>query len=223
MARQHRGTEQDFSSAGIGQWIGEAIGEGLAQGTQQALTELGAELAPFVGEIVAALRRDLTESFKQLDEVAEEHQAASYGHPAASAAYGMKCCKDPGCTEPALARNLCRRHYARKLYQERKGRQGTVRAAAAPRRRPVVLEGEDTVVERKLAPVAPIIRRKKSEAVAAPVLVPDVAPTPLPAPAAISAPVTTNVIPIAPPAMSPPPQAPSVTVESVARFFGLKG
>ena len=204
MARQHRGTQQEFSAAGIGQWIGEAIGEGLAQGTQQAFAELGAELAPLVNEMIGVLRRDLTASFARLEvvEELEEEIPASYGH---------KRCEEPGCSDPALARNLCRRHYARKLYQEHKGRVGPS-VAAKPRRRPPPEVGEEHVIEKKLAPVAPIIRRKKVETlVAAPVA------SPLPAAASVPVPASapSNVLPM-------PPPTSEVLVDSVARFFGRK-
>ena len=44
-------------------------------------------------------------------------------------------CEEEGCDEPAVARSLCRRHYARRLYQERKERLGVTGSGSSNRLR----------------------------------------------------------------------------------------
>lgn len=210
MGRQDRSTLNGLSGSEFGRWIGEAIGEGIALGTQKAFDEIGQELAPLVDAMVESLRAGLAESLASTVESDEFVQVTE----------GARQCEEQGCTEPSLARSLCRRHYARKLYQERKERLGT--GASAPRRRPGVLRsvptGEDSVNEKKLAAVAPIIRRRKSE-------LPAVANLPeLAQPMAAAA----NAGPMGGPMASQmaayaaaSQAAPNVSVESVARFFGL--
>jgi hypothetical protein len=196
------------ASRKFGLWIGEALGEGIAAGTRQAFESLGEELAPFVQELVDALRDELVASLA----------SASAADTVATRA-SSRLCEEAGCGEPALARNLCRRHYARKLYQERKARQGTGTGSVPRRRIRAQLDGErggEPVIEKKLAAVAPIIRRKKAEPLAAPA----VEAPPLAA-AANGGPVSPLPAIPAPVLVAPTPQAPGVSVESVARFFGL--
>ena len=204
MGRQDRSTLNGFSGSDLGRWIGEAIGEGIALGTQKAFEEVGQELAPLVEAMVQSLRQELTAS---LANTAENEAFVE-------AVEGARTCAEQGCGEPSLARSLCRRHYARKLYQERKERLGTG-STGAPRRRQSVLravsEGEETVNDRKLAAVAPIIRRKKSELPVAAERTPEMA-QPLAA-AANGGPMAAFAAAGA--------AAPNVSVESVARFFGL--
>jgi hypothetical protein len=199
MGRQERNTLNGLSGSDFGRWIGEAIGEGIALGTQQAFDQIGEELAPIVEAMVQSLRDGLTASLAETVDSEVQEQVAE----------GTRVCIEAGCGEPSLARSLCRRHYARKLYQERKARLG-VGSVSAPRHRPSVAPGGDSVVEKKLAAVAPIIRRKKSEPAVS--LVPD-----LPQPMAAAAPSPS----LMPSFAAPAPTGPSVSVESVARFFGL--
>lgn len=185
-------------SARLGQWIGQAIGEGIAQGTQGAFAALGREVAPLVEAVLEGLRQQLAATV-----------AAAVPVEEVPIPDGMRLCEEPDCTEPALARNLCRRHYARKLYQERKARLGGG-VVLVPRASPSD-GGGTSVFDKKLAPVAPIIRRKRSD-------LPVVA-EPLPLAAASNSPPA-SVTPLAAAAQTPPPGS-GVSVESVARFFGL--
>jgi hypothetical protein len=196
------------SAAGIGQWIGEAIGEGIALGAQHAFEQLGQDIAPIVAAMVDSLRQEMID-------------AAARAAPAVEAIVleRTRHCEEAGCPEPALARNLCRKHYARKLYQERKQRQDV--GGALPRRRARrEFEGE-SVVEKKMAAVAPIIRRKRAEPVpaVAEVIQPLAAAANGSMPMSIQMPVATALTPA--PLPPPPGAGPSVTPESVARFFGL--
>lgn len=198
MARPYGSSQDALSIAGLGEWIGEALGEGIILGAQGALAELGQELAPLVDDILGNLREGL-----------ETALAETPAHQEQSLSAGTRFCEEPGCQEPSLARNLCRKHYARRLYQERKARLGAG-SALAPRRRPRLDVGEQSVMEKKLAAVAPIIRRKKSDG-------PVVAEAP-PIVFAPSEPATVTQLPTP----QPPPAAPAgVSVESVARFFGI--
>jgi hypothetical protein len=203
MARTYGSSPDTFAIAGLGRWIGEALGEGILAGAQGALAELGQELAPVVEDILAHLREGLETALAESSDVAE-----------VSAPTGTRTCEEPGCQEPSLARNLCRKHYARRLYQERKARQGTG-SPPAPRRRPRMEMGEHAVMEKKLAAVAPIIRRKKSDEPAA-IEAPQIVFTPP------SEPTNVTPLPLPQPPPPPPPAAPAgISVESVARFFGI--
>ena len=106
-----------------------------------------------------------------------------------------RTCEDEGCKRRAVARGLCRRHYARLTYRERRERQGFV--TKGRRRDEAADEGGQKVKKKAVAPVAPIVRRKKEEEEK------KEATRALPPPAARQ------------------DQPGTVSVANVARFFGL--
>lgn len=134
----------------LGIAMGEALGEGLAEGVEKAFAAVRAELTPLADGVLALLRREV-----------EELAAAALEAPEPEALRG---CVSPACPRRAVARGLCRRHYARQVYQERKARLAPV-GTTVPRRRARAPEEEERVpVEKKhLSPVAPIVRRKRLE------------------------------------------------------------
>lgn len=194
------------STNDLGAAIGAALGEGIAEALAQSLDKLRAELEPLGVDLVDVLRRDV-KAF------AEEQATAAVREAEATGLYGpdgLRTCQEQGCPRRAIARALCRKHYARTVYQERKARQSTG-GVYVPRRRPrAVLEG-DTLDKKVVAAVAPIVRRKKNEAevTEAPAPVLSASPKNAPPPAATFDPVAAAA------------SNAGVTPESVARFLGL--
>lgn len=178
MARAKIGKQHPLGSE-LGGLIGEALGDGIAAGLEGAFERVRRELAPLGAELAALAAR-----------------AAPSDADDEEIALGQRPCAEARCERRAIARGLCRRHYARQVYQERKAREGKV--VGAPRRRPRLVEAPaaPAVPARKLAPVAPIVRRKRPEGEPAPV-------TSAPMPAAAT-------------------HSQGVTVESMARFLGVK-
>lgn len=185
MARQTAGLQADA----LGQIIGQALGEGLMLGLEQAFATVRVELEPLRAEVLAALRREASE---MADRTAREIADAA-------AAEEARICGDNGCNRKPVARGLCRKHYARKVYEERKLRTGggPVRA-----RKPRSLVEGGTAVSKKpvvVAAVAPIVRRRKADAPEAEPVVAEQAERTV--------------------SLAPPPKA--VTAESIAKLWGI--
>jgi len=203
MARQTTVQETPAFARELGDLIGQALGEGIAQGLTNSLGRSRTALAPITNELVGWLRNQalaaIPAAVQSGDGAVQEGSAAAYS---AYSDDGRRVCTEAGCGDSALARGLCRRHYARILYQERKARQvasGVVRPIRQPRVRAAEVEGGTEVEERKnVRPVAPIVRRKTAAEVAA-------------------VPVAAANGPILPTAVAPP------SAEAVARWLGIAG
>lgn len=178
MARQHTRTLGPADAMGL--LIGHAISEGLLQGLRGAVSEVRADLEPFHSEVLNALRRELEEQISAAKAEAEE--LASLTRP----------CAEEICDRQAVARGLCRRHYARLTYKERRERQG---ASVTPRANDRLPPGGGKVKKKNVAAIAPIVRRKKDT-------------------------YEIEVAGKAPPREAEEAK-PEVTAESVARFFGI--
>lgn len=162
----------------LGLLIGKAISEGLVEGLRRSFDAVRNELLPLHDEVLEGLRKELEAHLSVAKEEAEEF--ASLTRP----------CEDPSCERQAVARGLCRRHYARLTYRERRERQGAVVTPRAERRVP----SRGKVKKKPVAAIAPIVRRKKD--------------------ADEQAPVAETAAPVA--------KTDTVSVDSVARFFGVK-
>jgi len=146
----------DAWAAGMGRHIGEALAGGIAEGLRGALASLQDEIAPLGHDLAQFVR---ARALSGLDASGE----------------GERLCHEAGCGRRAIARGLCRRHYARQAYREKKER--TAGSGERPERRPRaarVHDGDDASepLQRVVAPVAPIIRRRRSEEAAAAAAVP---------------------------------------------------
>lgn len=221
MAKRQIGTDTD-SVRSLGDWIGQSLGEGIAQGMQNAMGGSSDALQPLVDEIVNALRQQLIAAQAAAAPLAahdshdESYQDAANDDAAQIArAEEMRPCIEEGCTEAAVSRNLCRRHYARKLYQERKERLGAT-GFRVVQPRTIGSFGGEPVAERKphVAAVAPIIRRKRADGADAPAAA---APAPI-------TPITPSFKPafeIAPDPIAAKAAQAGVTPEAIARAWGL--
>jgi hypothetical protein len=181
MARLQKQLRRTAARA-IGAGLGDALAEGIAEGVEAAFETIRQELLPLAEEVLTLLRREALEAAVEVVE---------------DPTLGVRYCTGPGCERRAVARGLCRRHYARQVYQERKARQPR-EGVSAPRRRPrlTAVEGGGDLVEKKsVVPVAPIVRRKRGE--------------------------NTEAVPVLPVAAVPAAQN-AITVESVARWLGVK-
>ncbi len=170
----------------LGRSLGEAFGSGLRDAIERALEKLHQELSP----VTAALFK-----LREREAPADEASVSEIVPPM------LRDCAAPGCSAHPVARGLCRKHYARQIYQERKERQGL--EPPRPRRAATTSAVGDAVEEKKpVVPVAPIIRRKRVTAAAA------------------AANATASELPQTDGAPTPT-TAPEITPESVARWLGL--
>jgi hypothetical protein len=215
MARAMAEAEQ-LSVNGWGVTIGQALGEGIAAGIRSATSQASREVLPLVNEIVELLRREalaaraaapqVTLAAGYISSEADEQLAAL-----ARAETAAHACEEAGCTEPALARSLCRRHYSRQLYQERKERVGAHGFRLVQPSTQIVFGGGNAVPEKKpVVAVAPIIRRKRNEATE----------TAAPAAPAFKL-IPQSHVPEADSPMAAAAAASGVTVAGIARFFGI--
>jgi len=209
--------EEQVSLNDFGLNVGQALGEGLTSGLRSALSDVSHTFRPLVDEILLLLRQEALAAQAAMsqfslapEEVTTEadEQLAALARAEAAA----RACEEPGCSDPALARNLCRRHYSRRLYQERKDRLGAQGFRVVQTRTHPVFGG-NSVADKKPVIVAPIIRRKNHAPAAA-----AAAPAPQPVVPAYKPPIAVPEVdgPIAAAAA-----ASGVTVEGIARFFGL--
>ena len=221
MAKQQIETES-LSVRTLGEWIGQAIGEGISEGAQRAIGEAAPTFQPLVDEILQALRQDLQTrvaeaALQALAAHDSEHETEMLAEIARTEA--TRPCIEDGCTESAVSRNLCRKHYARKLYQERRERVGAHGFRVVQPRTFGSYGGQPVAQSKPLvAAVAPIIRRKRSDGIEAPV-----AAAPAPAPSApVAAPAfKAPAFDITPNPIAAAAAKSGVTVESVARALGL--
>jgi hypothetical protein len=221
MAKQQIVTDS-LSVRTLGEWLGQAIGEGISEGASRAMGDGEPTFQPLVNEIVEVLRRELQASVAEaaLQAVAaadSEYESDELAEIAR--AESTRPCIEDGCTESAVSRNLCRKHYARKLYQERRERIGA-HGFRVVQPRTLGSYGGETVAQSKplVAAVAPIIRRKRTDGAEtpAPAVTTPVAATPIPAPAFKAPAFDFTPNPIAAAAAKS-----GVTPESVARALGL--
>lgn len=146
MARHHARNQGPADELGI--LIGQAISEGILEGLRDAVETAQKELAPLHAEVLSILRRDAESQIAA--ERAEAEELANIHRP----------CGDPGCGRQAVARGLCRRHYARLTYRERRERMG-VTVEPRAEREPVPAAPNKRVAKKGVAAIAPIVRRKK--------------------------------------------------------------
>lgn len=142
MARTKR--ESGRWSNEMGQLVGRALGEGLAKGLQGSMEKLRAELAPLGTELAAMLLR-------------EAELAAAEAIPSTDEELGRRRCSEPGCIRRAIARGMCRRHYARQTYREKKDRlsaesQTPPRPRGRPRVKPVEPSAKEALKPEVLKP-----------------------------------------------------------------------
>lgn len=89
-------------------------------GMGDLLQGLGEELGAQLGEIIAqSLERTLA-SRLEVTGLARKLTAPGKAPRGKAAAQGAACA-EPGCTNPILAKGLCRSHYYRARYQSKKG------------------------------------------------------------------------------------------------------
>lgn len=179
MARHHARNQGPADELGI--LIGQAISEGLLEGLRDAVEAAQKELAPLHAEVLGILKRDAEAQIAA--ERAEAEELANIQRP----------CGDPGCGRQAVARGLCRRHYARLTYRERRERMGATVEPRAERAAPVAAS-KKRVQKPSVSAIAPIVRRKKELG-------------------AVEAESTAT--------KAPETASEAVTAESVARFFGI--
>lgn len=144
MARHHARNLGPADELGI--LIGQAISEGLLEGLRGAVEAAQKDLAPLHAEVLGILQRDA------------ESQIASERAEAEELANIQRPCGDLGCGRQAVARGLCRRHYARLTYRERRERMGATVEPRAERAPPASLK---RVPKKGVSAIAPIVRRKK--------------------------------------------------------------
>lgn len=185
MARPRKVSHADWSTQ-WGDLIGRALGQGLAEGLQGAFARVRTELEP-VGLELARLLADEVRLEQQTAETLAELEA--------------RRCEEEGCFARPVARNLCRKHYARQMYQERKKRSSVREPRRNGGRVPSVGEGEEMSVKKVVAAVPPVVRRRKNGE--------EEHPRP-----------QLTVVPSAPPAEQG--KAEPVLLEQVARFLGVK-
>lgn len=191
----------------LGRVLGAALGEGIAEGLRPALKQLREELDPLGYEVARSLSR------------ATEPSAAAPLAEGEAPGEGLRRCAESGCGRRAIARGLCRRHYARQAYREKKQRASET--GAEPSRESRAQEDAEAEAEKKVvAPVPPVIRRRKEgeapeapQAAKAPVLT-------VVSSAEQDGTVAANGAPA--PGVPATPIAPPVVLDQVARFFGRK-
>lgn len=205
MARSRRGSGR--GSEDFGRLIGEALGEGIALSMRAAVERLRDELKPLGSELASVI-------------IKETENAAATTLPASDPEDGVRRCSEAGCIRRAIARGMCRRHYARQTYREKKERNAALGLDDKPRvrrKREVSVAAEATpvpVAPKVVAAVPPMVRKRRDEIEGV-------------EPAAPVAPIVPQS-PSAPAAASPqqPPQgngeAPTVVLDQVAKFFGRK-
>lgn len=132
----------------LGLLIGRAISEGILEGLRSSIEEARQSLTPLQNEVLEIFRRD---ALAQLDD--EKREAEELANV-------LRPCDEPGCDRQAVARGLCRRHYARLTYRERRERQG---ATVSPRAERALPASPPKVKRQDVAAIAPIVRRKKEQ------------------------------------------------------------
>lgn len=203
MARSRRGSGR--ASDDFGRLVGEALGEGIALSMRAAVERLRDELKPLGSELASVI-------------IKEAENAAAASLPASDPEVGVRRCSEAGCIRRAIARGMCRRHYARQTYREKKERNASLGLEAKPRVRrkreasDVVEEAFVPAAPKVVAAVPPMVRKRREE-------IEGVVP---------GAPVT-PIVPQPAPAAAGPQQpgpgtgeAPTVVLDQVAKFFGRK-
>ena len=118
MARTRRGSGR--WSDDFGRLVGEALGEGMALSMRAAVERLREELKPLGSELATVI-------------IKETETAAAAALPEADPEAGMRRCSENGCIRRAIARGMCRRHYARQTYREKKERNAALGIEPKPR------------------------------------------------------------------------------------------
>lgn len=192
MARRRTIRGRQNWAADLGSLLGQAFAEGLAEGLQASVNQVEQMALPLAEEVLELLRGDYERVAKEVAEMTAAQAVAAAEYEA------TRRCGHASCERRAIARGLCRKHYARKIYQERKDREDggkvvdiraakTATSAAAPAASAPLAESLDVsasspaarvstpraqggrkLEKKTVAAVAPIVRRKKTDGIDAP-------------------------------------------------------